>query len=140
MQHFFTQPIGRLHYFLGLIVLGILSSAATGFATKSTASEVDLVSILPIAVLFGLLQIIWVYKRLIDFATIRHAQMLLVIPILYLCFSLYIAPELTVGIVANFEESVRELGPEMLIFGILLVANFILGLFLLFKKGDRAVK
>lgn len=138
----FTKPIGRLHYFLGNVLIGLVTVGTMhlilgdGYRKAMIYNE-KMVEVLPLLLLFSAAKIVIAYKRLRDITINPKAVYWLALPVLGVLLNLTAPLTRGFGSVGMF----NILSPHAILFGlpiaIIGVANLIFSLVLLFKKGGK---
>ena len=143
MIEFLNKPIGRLNYFLWFLVVSLAGFYVT-IKVPSVADGTNLTLLLVITAVVTLMQLSLAYKRLIDFTTRERALLWLLIPLVLQVYSLIIMPQfkeymdqitIMMEVPGNEAALPDALKVHVALLGILGMANFILMLFLFFKRG-----
>lgn len=135
----FTKPIGRFHYLLANIFIGVVAMGAMYLilgsgSRRAILSNEKMLEILPILLLLGVVKIVVAYKRLRDITLNPKAVYWLLIPLSGLVFSLINPTSRGLNISSLTSPNIALLGLPIALIGL---ANSIFGLVLLFKKGKQ---
>ena len=135
MNLFTLQSINRLTYFLGIVVINVISSSFLYLAKGNFADQNMITASVIISSFFGLVKIIWDYKRIKDISTNQSYLLLLIIPVIAEVVTLITRNGGTDSITSMLGNVNARPMPVLIILGILLLFSLCYRLFLFFKKG-----
>lgn len=139
MNLFTLQSIRRRTYFLGLIVINVISYSFIFLIRGNLVDQNIITTSIIFSLFFGLVKIIWDYKRIIDISTNRLYLLLLIFPIISEAITLFTKSGSYNSFISSFSNLDSKSFSLFIMFGIFLLLSVCYKLFLFFKKGNTSV-
>ncbi len=133
MNSLIFKSINRRIYFIGLIIIFVINSGVTFIVESGTTTQTFSSKLIVVTIFFGLVKLIWDYKRIKDISTNKYFLLLLLIPIILYAVSTTVSTSNPSDLMTLVSES----NPQLLMVMVFSLINMVYKLFLIIKKGSN---